>query len=63
MQQRTIRFRAAAAILIAAFASFVLSVTMWFTGSREEAIFVGLWVPSILALGALILPPREGPRN
>ena len=40
-------------VLVAAFASFVLSVSLWFTGSEQEAIFVGLWVPSILALGGL----------
>jgi hypothetical protein len=43
---------AAAVILLAAFAGFVLSVSLWFSGEREEGIFVGLWVPSILALGA-----------
>ena len=53
MHHTTIRLRASAAILVAAFASFVLSVTLWFTGSHEEGIFVGLWVPSILALGGL----------
>lgn len=37
---------------LAAFLSFVLSVTLWFTDSRQEALFTGLWVPSILALGA-----------
>ena len=37
---------------LAAFVSFLLSVTLWFTDSREEALFTGLWVPSILALGA-----------
>ena len=42
----------AAMISAAAFFSFVLSVTLWFTDSREEALFTGLWVPSILALGA-----------
>jgi hypothetical protein len=36
----------------AAFVSFALSVTLWFTGSEQQGIFVGLWVPSILALGA-----------
>jgi hypothetical protein len=36
----------------AALASFALSVTLWFTGSEQQGIFVGLWVPSILALGA-----------
>jgi len=44
--------------LIAAFASFCLSVGLWFLGNQEfakdQAIFVGLWVPSILALGGLL---------
>ena len=35
--------------------SFLYSVFLWFTGNREEGLFVGLWVPSILALGALLL--------
>ena len=38
--------------LVAAAASFVLSVALWFAGSRQEGVFVGLWVPSILAAGA-----------
>ena len=42
----------ASLIALAAFLSFVLSVTLWFTGSRQEALFTGLWVPSILAVGA-----------
>jgi hypothetical protein len=41
-------------ILLGAFVSFVLSVSLWFTGHHEQAIFVGLWVPSILALGGLV---------
>jgi hypothetical protein len=40
-------------ILLAAFVSFVLSVSLWFTGHHDQGIFVGLWVPSILALGGL----------
>jgi hypothetical protein len=39
-------------ISLAAFLSFVISVVLWFTDSRQEALFTGLWVPSILALGA-----------
>ena len=62
MQHRTIRFRASIAILVAAFASFILSVTLWFTGSHEEGIFVGLWVPSILSFGAVALQ-MGGNRN
>ncbi len=47
-------------ILIAAFVSFLLSVSLFFlTDDKTEGIFVGLWVPSILALGALIIPPRR----
>ncbi len=38
--------------LAAAAISFLLSVGLWFTGSRAEGLFVGLWVPSILAAGA-----------
>jgi len=38
--------------LVAAAASFLLSIGLWFTGSRDEGVFVGLWVPSILAAGA-----------
>jgi hypothetical protein len=39
-------------ILIAAFVSFLLSVYLWFSGQREAGMFVGIWVPSILAFGA-----------
>lgn len=52
-------------IIAAAFLSFLLSVSLWFGvighADREAGIFVGLWVPSILALGAL-LSPRGGAR-
>ncbi len=51
---------ARALILMAAFASFVISVVLWFGGHHQEGIFVGLWVPSILSLGALLLPRRQG---
>ena len=50
---------ARALILLGAFVSFVLSVTLWFGGSEEQGIFVGLWVPSILSLGALVLQRGE----
>lgn len=43
------------AILIAAGLSFLLSVYLWFTGAKEQGIFVGLWVPSILSFGTLLL--------
>lgn len=55
MQRRKLRLRAGLAILAAAFASFLLSVTLWFTGSNDQGIFVGIWVPSILSFGAVAL--------
>ncbi|MFN2322295.1 MAG: hypothetical protein ABR510_04990 [Trueperaceae bacterium] len=41
-------------LIAAAFLSFLFSVYLWFQGMREEGVFVGLWVPSILALGAFL---------
>jgi hypothetical protein len=41
--------------LAAGFASFLLSVSLWFSGNKEMGLFVGLWVPSICSAGALIL--------
>ncbi len=43
-------------LFLAATASFVLSVSLWFAGNELQGIFVGLWVPSILALGAIVVP-------
>jgi len=42
--------------LLAAFVSFVLSVSLWFSGSELEGVFVGIWVPSIISLGAFLMP-------
>jgi hypothetical protein len=37
-------------------ASFLLSVWLWFVAEdRETGLYVGLWVPSIFALGALVV--------
>lgn len=44
---------------VAAGISFLLSVSLWFGGFKEQGLFVGLWVPSILALGALLLAGRK----
>lgn len=41
--------------LLAAGASFLLSVWLWFNGDRDAGMFVGLWVPSILSFGILML--------
>lgn len=36
--------------LVAAFASFLVSVGLWFLVNHDYGAYVGLWVPSILAL-------------
>ena len=38
-------------LLAAVGLSFLLSVSLWFSGQKEAGQFVGLWVPSILGLG------------
>ena len=38
--------------LVAAILSFLLSIALWFTDNQDEGVFVGLWVPSILAAGS-----------
>ena len=39
----------------AAFVSFLFSVFLYFFADESQGIFVGLWVPSILGLGSLLL--------
>jgi hypothetical protein len=58
---RTVEARARLLLFLAAAVSFVLSVSLWFTGNELQGIFVGLWVPSILALGAIVAPARPRP--
>ena len=36
--------------LIATFVSLMFSIGLWFLVNRDYGVFVGLWVPSILAL-------------
>ena len=50
--------------ILAAGISFAFSIYLWFGDQREEGLFVGLWVPSILSLGALVFAglPRGGAR-
>jgi hypothetical protein len=56
--------RLKAPFLFAAFASFLLSVWLYFIAENQEmGIFVGLWVPSIHSLGALMLAPAAARRE
>ena len=41
------------------FLSFLYSVSLWFSGHQLEGIFVGIWVPSILALSICIRQRRN----
>jgi hypothetical protein len=41
--------------MAAGFFSLALSVGLWFSGNEMEGIFVGLWVPAVHSLGALLL--------
>ena len=38
-------------LFVSAFLSLVYSEVLFFTGSHDQAIFIGLWVPSILCFG------------
>jgi hypothetical protein len=53
-------------ILVAAFISFLFSIALWFgilgPNQKEAGIFVGLWVPSILALGIYSVLRSKGDR-
>ena len=40
--------------LLASAVALGLAVYLWFTGDKDSGLFVGLWVPSILSLGALL---------
>lgn len=38
-------------VLFITFFSFIFSIYLWFSGYREEGMYVGLWVPSIIGVG------------
>ncbi|MFM7088363.1 MAG: hypothetical protein ACKOW9_02425 [Candidatus Paceibacterota bacterium] len=40
--------------IVGAGLSFLLAIYLWFSGQTDQGLFVGLWVPSILSLGALL---------
>jgi len=44
--------------VLAAFISMLFSIYLWFFVDKDAGVFVGLWVPSILAFGALMRLPR-----
>jgi hypothetical protein len=38
-------------LFVAAMLSLVYSEVLFFTGNSDQAIFIGIWVPSILCFG------------
>jgi Trk-type K+ transport system membrane component len=46
---------AKALFFLAAGLSFLLSVYFYFSGDPQRGIFVGIWVPSILSAGNLLI--------
>lgn len=52
LQGKNMKAKSRYFFITAAFLSFVLSVSIWFFFENElQAIYVGIWVPSILSLG------------
>ncbi len=48
-----------ALFFLAAGLSLAASVYLFFAGQREEGIFVGLWVPSILSAANLLIGSHD----
>jgi hypothetical protein len=43
--------------------SFLFSIWLWFSGEQDAGLFVGLWVPSIIGLGAYVKAAFNGVRS
>ena len=50
-------------VMFAAFLSFLFSVALWFgigiSANKDAGIFVGIWVPSIIASGIYVHVARR----
>jgi hypothetical protein len=49
--------------LAAAGLSFLMSISLFFTGDHERGIYVGIWVPSILSAGTLLMGNENNART
>ncbi len=47
------------AFVLAGTLSFIFSVYLWFFVDRLQGVFVGIWVPSMWSLGALLLSTEQ----
>jgi hypothetical protein len=50
---------AKAFILVASFCSMIFSIFLFYNKDTQNAIYVGLWVPSILSAGALLFAGKH----
>lgn len=41
-------------IIIAAGISLGLAIYVWFSGNKDAGLFIGLWVPSLIALATYL---------
>jgi hypothetical protein len=41
-------------IIAAAVISFLIAVYVWFGGNKDAGLFIGLWVPSLLAFATYL---------
>jgi hypothetical protein len=46
--------------MTSALVSLLMSVTLYFNGHEQQGIYVGIWVPSILSLGSLLVAGSGG---
>ena len=63
MKNKLIEFWGLYYPVVLAFISFLYSVSLWFSGQKLEGIFVGIWVPSILAFAIAIRQRRNDHRK
>ena len=42
-------------IFLAAFLSMIFSIYLFYSGDTQKGVFVGIWVPSILSAGTLLM--------
>ena len=60
-ESRSDSFQPPLVLRLAAFLSFAASVAPWLLVDRQTGIFIGLWVPPILSLAALLSLARVKP--
>ena len=45
------------------FIGLILAIYLWFTGDKDAGLFVGIWVPLILALGTFAKVTKNSGRE